>query len=568
MRLIRSSLTVLVGLLLLAALFAGAGRAEDALSVGAALPKSLYPGQPVTLTGTGLKADQIHVKFCPYAKPADTAATCKGDEAEYGLCPAGACDAGTQSNLPLLDATATDIVFATPSGLLPQDYGLFVKSAAAGSFAPLAKIAVINRSGSDNLSFCLPYIISVGLVAVIAGLIAALAGLLKHTTPGSAPDWQTRLLLEPANNTYSLSKLQFYVWTAVGAAAYLYLASSKAIVQGLWAWPDIPGSLPVVFLGSAATAVAASGVSGLNGGKGSGDQAPSWSDLITSGGVVAPERVQFLVWTILGALGFLFYTFVSHLPTTIQVLPDIPDGFKYLMGASSLGYVGGKLARGPGPQIRDGSLQRTGGKIDVTVTGSALGTDGATYSMAVNDETAETIAAEDLDRGASSIDADSKLATRLVFHLPETGSLAPTPTDLSQRRLALTVVNSDGEKAVWNFTETGPVLETVSGVQSAGANAAPGQLVVTLKGHDIATAGARWFLRDVAAAGAQDVAVPPAAVGQPAAGAQTGEAVTLTLTIPDVPPITFIAPATSPNRRFRLRVVNPDGLSGAREFVA
>ena len=567
MRPIRFSLTALLWILMLAVVFVGAGRAQDALSVNAALPKSLYPGQPVTLTGTGLKADQIHVKFCPYPKPADGAVTCKGDEAEFGLCAAGACDAGTQSNLPLLDATPTDIVFATPTTLVQQDYGLFIKSSAA-AFAPLAKITVINRSGSDNLSFFLPYIISVGLVVVIAGLIGALAGLLKHTTPGSAPDWQTRLLLEPANNTYSLSKLQFYIWTAVGAAAYLYLASSKAIVQGLWAWPDIPGSLPVVFLGSAATAVAASGVSGLNGGKGSGDQEPSWSDLITSGGVVAPERVQFLVWTILGALGFLFYTFVSHLPTTIQVLPDIPDGFKYLMGASSLGYVGGKLARGPGPQIRDGSLQRAGGKIDVTVTGSALGTDGATYSIAVNDATAETIAAGDLDRGASSIDSDSKLATRLVFQLPETGSLAPTPTDQSERRLSLTVLNSDGEKAVWNFTETGPVLEAVSGVQSAGVGGAAGQLVVTLKGHDMAISGATWFLRELAAAGAQDVAIPPAALAPPAAAVRAGDSVTLTMTIPDVPPITFAAPATPPNRRFRLRVVNPNGLSAAREFVA
>src|SRR5439155_7622880 len=112
----------------------------------------------------------------------------------------------------------------------------------------------------------------------------------------------------------------------------------------------IPEGLPGILAVSGGTAALAAGINNVRGPKGAGEEQPSFADLITTGGVVVAERFQFLVWTVLGALAFLFLVVFSD-PATIQDLPKVPDGFLYLMGVSSAGYLGGKLARKPGPVI-------------------------------------------------------------------------------------------------------------------------------------------------------------------------------------------------------------------------
>jgi hypothetical protein len=62
-----------------------------------------------------------------------------------------------------------------------------------------------------------------------------------------------------------------------------------------------------------------------------------------------------LVWTIVGVAIFLF-TALQHGPEEIQALDPVPSGLLYLMGLSSLGYLGGKLARGAGPVINELSI--------------------------------------------------------------------------------------------------------------------------------------------------------------------------------------------------------------------
>jgi hypothetical protein len=84
--------------------------------------------------------------------------------------------------------------------------------------------------------------------------------------------------------------------------------------------------------------------------KGAGEVGPNFSDFITTGGVVAPERFQFLVWTLIGIGSFMMIVFLSP-PISIQDLPPVPDGFLQLMGISAAGYVGGKLVRKAGPKI-------------------------------------------------------------------------------------------------------------------------------------------------------------------------------------------------------------------------
>ncbi|MEY2520205.1 MAG: hypothetical protein QOF24_1964 [Verrucomicrobiota bacterium] len=166
----------------------------------------------------------------------------------------------------------------------------------------------------------------------------------------------TALFLDRETATYSLSKFQFYIWTAVSVMAYLYLAASRAWVQGVWTFIALPDNLPGIVFISGATGVMAVVATNSRGPKGAGDVHPSLADLVSSGGVVAVERVQFLIWTIIGALMFLFLS-LFQTPVDILELPKVPDSFLQLMGISSLGYLGGKFARKAGPILNDVSVK-------------------------------------------------------------------------------------------------------------------------------------------------------------------------------------------------------------------
>jgi hypothetical protein len=70
-------------------------------------------------------------------------------------------------------------------------------------------------------------------------------------------------------------------------------------------------------------------------------------------------------------------------PSTLKTLPDIPEGFLYLMGISAAGYLGGKAVRLPGPVIHQllASAEETSaaGKetvlLTILVKGENLSTD-------------------------------------------------------------------------------------------------------------------------------------------------------------------------------------------------
>lgn len=158
--------------------------------------------------------------------------------------------------------------------------------------------------------------------------------------------------LDNETDTYSLSKFQFYVWTAVAIFGYVYLGLVESLVQGKAVFPEIPENLPAIILISAATGALATGITSAKGPKGSGEVHPSLGDFITAGGLVVAERFQFFIWTLLGAVTFLFFTLSSD-PATLRDLPKIPDSFLQIMGISSLGYLSGKLARKPGAVIDD-----------------------------------------------------------------------------------------------------------------------------------------------------------------------------------------------------------------------
>lgn len=171
---------------------------------------------------------------------------------------------------------------------------------------------------------------------------------------GNQPYKLRMLFLDPETDTYSLSKLQFYLWTVSCIFAYVYLFISFVNVQNL-PWPDVPATLPGIIAIAAGTTVGSQLVSSTKGSKGAGDQQPSFSDFITSGGVVAPDRLQMFLWTLIGVGAFLVAVLEQE-PGTISELPAVPERLLYLMGISSAGYLGGKMARAAGPVINEISV--------------------------------------------------------------------------------------------------------------------------------------------------------------------------------------------------------------------
>jgi hypothetical protein len=139
-------------------------------------------------------------------------------------------------------------------------------------------------------------------------------------------------------------------WTTVSVFGFVYLYLCRTYVQWNFTFPPIPDGLPTLLGVSAGTTVAAMGITVNHGSKGSGPVHPSMADFISSGGIIAGERFQFFVWTLVGCFGFLGIILSSD-PASLSQLPDIQGPFLTLMGISSAGYLAGKLVRAPGPII-------------------------------------------------------------------------------------------------------------------------------------------------------------------------------------------------------------------------
>ena len=221
------------------------------------------------------------------------------------------------------------------------------------------------------------------IAAIVSVLLALLVlGLVKifKRNQSNASQYNTLkiLLLDLETDTYSLSKLQFYLWTGAAVFGYVYLAISHLVVQGL-GWPEIPSSLPGIIAIGASTAIGAQIVNNVRGPKGSGSTEPSLGDLVTSGGVAAPDRVQMLVWTVVG-VGFFLGTVVRQPPEVIVTLDKVPDGLMLLMGLSSVGYLGGKMARKAGPIINEVSI--TPSEPDDALAGALVAPSGAASNLA------------------------------------------------------------------------------------------------------------------------------------------------------------------------------------------
>jgi hypothetical protein len=215
----------------------------------------------------------------------------------------------------------------------------------------------------------IPRVVTIGvLIGLLVIICLMLASGKRRLSTGTAVTLLRAAFIDPETNTYSLSKLQFYIWLFVGLGSYIYLSIAKSLVQGIWTLSDVPSNLPMIAAISVGTSVVATGISSVAGPKGAGDSEPTFSDLITSGGVVAPERLQFLLWNIIGGAAYLFYTFWIG-PEKSPGAADDPKHVRTNHGRQ-LGWLCHRQDR-PGAragdqerdrQIRNSESQRDGGR--------------------------------------------------------------------------------------------------------------------------------------------------------------------------------------------------------------
>lgn len=299
---------------------------------------------------------------------------------------------------------------------------------------------------------------------IVFGLLAALLlyivsrGLVTREIAGQKYGVIQSLLLDKETDTYSLARFQFYVWTAAAILGYLYLLLSRSLVQWKLEFVDVPSGLPGIIMISASTAILAQGITNSKGPKGSGEVHPTIADLVTSGGLAVPERFQFLLWTVLGAIVFVFLVFASD-PGMIKDLPTIPPGFLEIMGVSSLGYLGGKMARKPGPVIDEIVARRS--SLELELHGRNLSQD-ASFRI----ETTEILLSQ-IDGGKPEIleaDTEPKLAKVLKFKIND-----PIPDEWYKDGTKLTIINPDGTTASWPYKLTTAPDTTKSGETEEGS---------------------------------------------------------------------------------------------------
>ncbi len=270
-------------------------------------------------------------------------------------------------------------------------------------------------------------------------------------------------LIDTETESYSLGKLQFFLWSVAALLGYAYLLLSRFMVQGRFELPDVPDGLPGILAISAGTTVGSIGVTKLKGPKGSGTAEPSFSDLVSIGGVVSPERFQFLLWTIV-AVGAFLGAALQLDPLQIDTLPQVPPTLLALSGISSAGYLGGKLVRAPGPVITEvmvgsGSLVLTliGRNLDrfarFEINGKSLSSllegkrdDGSPYrAVVLEPETGK----DDLAK-----------SMRIVLEKPHPdwvkSSKQPPP-------LELTIINQDGQRAAYTLDVSADVWRAFVG---------------------------------------------------------------------------------------------------------
>jgi hypothetical protein len=216
------------------------------------------------------------------------------------------------------------------------------------------------------------------------------------------------------------------------AWAYLFLYYAHGLLETNWSFPKF-GNAIYAFLISLGTLIAAQATSLGMGVKGAGEEHPSVADLVVHGGVLALDRVQQVVWTLIALGMFLRITISSY--ETASSLPEIPTELLTLMGLSSAGYLGGKLVRGPGPVVEQVTIPDAGGILNIK--GQHLSKDAFVWLDGVQ---------QPKDKVKPKVDDPDQ---PLKFAKEIEVTLEMTLVNWRATEHAITVVNPDAQRADW-----------------------------------------------------------------------------------------------------------------------
>jgi hypothetical protein len=280
--------------------------------------------------------------------------------------------------------------------------------------------------------------------------LALSAAMLVHRTTGSAAGSTlvTKWLIDNETKSYSLQRIQFYLWTGAGVFTYLYACYGLIVAQGIPQFPQLPQNLIGLLGISGTTSFVAAGVKSLRGAEGAGRNKPRLSDLWTTGDVVAIEKVQLVIWTVIGVTSF-FVCILSLDPMQLSPtsIPDVPKSLMELAGLSGSLYVAGKFVRGPGPVLTLVEMIQTGNQPDIyslSLRGTSLSQDAKFYLNGKPLQPSDIVSEGGvLQATPSGQSRDSRLANSLQFDL----RFDPKTYAVTEGKFGFEIENPDGQKA-------------------------------------------------------------------------------------------------------------------------
>jgi hypothetical protein len=345
-----------------------------------------------------------------------------------------------------------------------EDYqGLINIGVRVGTVTAADQKPLVLARFSGTVIFLLSAVVTGALFLIVSYIVGT--GLAGNKVGRLKLNLLQTFIFDPETNSYSLSKFQLLVFSATFIFGYIYVLLSRWLVQWQFSLPDVPATIAGLLGISGGTTVASVGLTSARGPKGAGLQKPTGADLISSGGVVVPERFQFFVWTIVACGGFVALL-IGQDPSKVSDFPEIPSGLLYVMGVSAAGYIAGKATRKPGPileyvAVKKPSLQEKWSTL--TVQGQNLASDGRFF-----------IDEKELDNPTEDDRAKfSGLPDKLVTATPQMAAsdtnfcsqldiiIANSSIDLTQGDHRFRIVNRDGQFADISFSSSQPVIASV-----------------------------------------------------------------------------------------------------------
>ncbi|MBD2511309.1 hypothetical protein H6G91_29355 [Nostoc muscorum FACHB-395] len=298
-----------------------------------------------------------------------------------------------------------------------------------------------------------------------------------------------QVIIDSETNTFSLARTQFVWWLTIIIFGYLFLFTARGSIQNVWEFTSLSG-FGYTFLISLVTLITAQVTSEIRGSKGSGEVHPAWSDLILHGGVLALERVQQVLWNIIIGIAFIFILLRTY--ATASSLPEIPTELLTLMGISAGGYISGKAVRKAGPNISQVLREPEDGKPfikSITIAGAHFSLGGKILKNSheeFNTQIKDTgvivqMSYLDLDKDEDELveirkddivtikldpNAPMEFCRRLKVNLQNIqGSTDNTwiekfSQSYEKGKVKITIINADGQRAVWDGSNVAPERET------------------------------------------------------------------------------------------------------------